>query len=524
MNQTILRSNVFESRRISLMAVAAFASMMLMGCATELKVVRATSGGEVPHAGAPYNLTFTQFRILVQTRLLKCLPSSTDSIQDLRIGQKFITSASEIRDPDREYVIDLSSLRALLKTTDIKVEYHENGALKSVNANADDKTGEFVTDLAAVAGKVLVSGFDVSAVAALPKKISPNREGPSPQKEKDPRQVRCSEAVRAALKIQPSLQKEVADKAKRLDEARSELELLTGIAKVLGRAWTDDGRKKLAQAIERSYRASVELSEAKAKLETILDLLTVSRDFMWPLDGRTFEESMAPLDFGALAKWFEDPGELDSQLKKSQISCTGLKLNLRSLAGLPRSAACSGKECKDDATQGLKFRMPVPGELEITSNNEQCGIGQSRISVSHRAMVSQLSPVFSLPLRNYPFMNQNVAALFDEAGRPMTIGYQSDAVAGRASGAISSIVDQAIKVREARRPKSELERLKEETELLQARAALEAARQSLAVPKSKEQSVAAQEFQADAAFAAAEAAGLRASAALAAAQAESSRR
>ena len=155
---------------------------------------------------------------------------------------------------------------------------------------------------------------------------------------------------------------------------------------------------------------------------------------------------------------------------------------------------------------------------------EKCGsASDANVFAVDAGLVSQLGPVFALPLKNYPFMNQTIEATFNDAGQPTRLGFKSDAAADKAAGAFGSLVDEAVKIREARKPKSEVEKLKEETELLKAKADLAAAKKALEPPKFGTQSDAAAAFTADTTVLQAELAKLQAEAALAAARAQAAR-
>jgi len=162
--------------------------------------------------------------------------------------------------------------------------------------------------------------------------------------------------------------------------------------------------------------------------------------------------------------------------------------------------------------------MQVPGELLLCAT-KSCEGTPAIATVA--GQVSQLGPVFALPLKNYPFMKQSIEATFNEAGQPTKLGYRDEAAAAEgAAGVFGTLVDEVAKVREARKPKTELEKLREETELLKARQELAAAKKALDPPKFDAQADAVAAFTADTSVLQAELAKLQAEAALAAAQAQ----
>lgn len=147
------------ARRAQLLLPLLGASM-LAGCATELRSVRLTeaavAANQVPLLGAPYNLTFTHFEIRVNRTLTACTPGAKEPQVEVAVAAT--AKPVEARDTMREYIIDFGALRAFFKTSGVSVEYHANGALKSVNAKVADETGPALASVLAVAGKVAIAG------------------------------------------------------------------------------------------------------------------------------------------------------------------------------------------------------------------------------------------------------------------------------------------------------------------------------------------------------------------------------
>jgi hypothetical protein len=154
----------------------------------------------------------------------------------------------------------------------------------------------------------------------------------------------------------------------------------------------------------------------------------------------------------------------------------------------------------------------MPGTLRACSNSS-C-TGEDVELFSDTGMFSQLGPIMTLPLRNYPFMTQTVVLTMNEAGQPTKIGYKSEAGAEKAMDAANTFVDEFGKVRQAKKPKSELDLIKEETALLEAKAKLAAAKTALYPNPNVSQATATAALKADTALLEAELAKLKAQAAL----------
>lgn len=65
-----------RQRVISLLAVGIVCFMS--GCTTSLNAVRLTSNEDLPPAGLPYSLPFTQYTITVTRRIVSCAANSTN--------------------------------------------------------------------------------------------------------------------------------------------------------------------------------------------------------------------------------------------------------------------------------------------------------------------------------------------------------------------------------------------------------------------------------------------------------------
>lgn len=502
---TVMQGRLAAQSGLGQAVLALCACALMSGCASELRVVSSKGNDPIPHAGAPYNLTFTQFRITVHRRLADCRPGRTS--QDpvtLDVVTQFKIDSREARDPAREYVIDFLALRSFMKTTDLRIEYHPNGALKTVNASADDVTGSLVGAVASAVARFAVSQVPVLKTLAEMDTFS-ELPGPCPGHLKP--------EVSDALLRRDDLTREVEQLAKDVERSRAEVEHLVTVGKVQGRVWSEAERVQMTAALQRIQELVRRLNPLRTELNDLLALLTISSELAWPSDGDLRSGMIPRPGDGTLGKWIR-PGA-------THLPLADHFLYLRSDSRLQPTGKCPPSGCQEPPEAGLRFRIPVPGELLICSGAECMPDGSGgQVVVRHEAMLSQLGRVFALPLRNYPFMKQNLVATFSEAGQPLSLGYMSDALAARAGDSLAGLVDQVVKVRDARKPRSELEQLKEETELLQARAAREAARRALETPKAQDQAAVAQAFQPDAAGVAAAVTSLRTQSTITAARSE----
>lgn len=489
--------------------------LLMAGCSTQLTVVRVKDGA-VPGAGAPYNLTFTQYDIAVTRRVTAC-PSATDPA--LVVTVEATATHKEARDPQRDYVIDFADLRSFFKTSDVTVDYHPNGALKSINATVKDETGAVLASAFSSVGKLAGAGLLGLGGPAI-------MSGAAPAKP-----AQCTGTVLSALGKIKTLESQVKAATRDLTDISADLDRLTAMAQAMGRAWGRDERNELKKQIDAMYRARKQLGELNLSLKAEIAKVALVDTLVWPPDGETLISAapvLAALTAEQIDKWGEN---LTIANLQALATDTAVWARLRATSNIGRRAACPQNICPDDSLAGLKYRMPAPGILELCSvlppasaaGTAQQPCDPAAVVGSDAGLVSQLGPVFALQLKNYPFMDQTISATFNDAGQPTTLGFRSAAAAPGVAGALGGLVDQTLAVRAALKPKSALDKLKDETELLKAQAELAAAKKALEPPKFADQVAAADGFTADATVAEAELAKLQADAALAAARALTSK-
>lgn len=479
--------------RVSTTPVVLAVLTLLAGCATELRSVHVGNSADVPLAGAPYNLTFTQYELRMVRRLVTCPGSGSTEAEDrqMKVVTQVVVKPLEVRDPAREYVIDFLALRSFLKTTDMKVEYHENGALKSVNASADDKTAETLGAVVGAVGKVALATVSPAAAAAskgtFGVMVKPSEEVADA----------CKFEVQRALRDLPKLQADLKRKTRELERATVTLSQLVAWAAGLGDAVTNDLRKRFDQQFPRVIGLQDEVQVLKDKLEAVLETLTTEAQAQtWPPDGETRKSAGAlfkDLSAKELGNWAHQPapGTLADLQARTRVHA-----GLQGATPMSMPHADPNRQRPADATvAGLKYRMAVPGALRLC--NQACDTRDAEEIGRHPGLISQLGPVMTLPLKNHPFMTQTLSASFDPGGRPTALGYRSEASAEKAAGALNNVVDEVLKVREARQPKTELQQLKDETELLEAQAKNAAAKKALDPARFTEQADAVAAFDAD---------------------------
>jgi hypothetical protein len=123
-------------------------TLPLMACTTQLAVNSVDPKNPQTRVGLPYPLTMTQEKIETDYRLTEC-----GAMPKISVEVKVLETITK-NDPKHTYTIDPNSLGSPLKTSAVRLEYHPNGAVKTLNAIAEDKTGDIIVSLGSAAVKI----------------------------------------------------------------------------------------------------------------------------------------------------------------------------------------------------------------------------------------------------------------------------------------------------------------------------------------------------------------------------------
>lgn len=501
-------------------------AVALAGCTTELNAVRVQEKGNIPAAGAPYFLTFTQYDITVTRRVKACTPGLEVAIS-AKIERK------EVRDPKHHYVIDFESLQSPFKISEITIEYHQTGELKSINANAEDRAGPVVTSVFTSIGKIAAVA---AGVRLLRLRIDEGCK-PAIQAYFVCEQPLNGEKPQAGCPtVLDALEKNTKTAAQNVEQRSAELDHLTALGATLGKAWGVSERKEHAEKLKELQNAKNALITSKDKLEAALKEISVVDKVTWPPDGETFKQD-APIvkglttdqicesgssTTGQSCKW----GSVDKAQYPILRANTEVWAKLEGTVPLGRTESCDDS-CLENMKAGFKYRFPVPGRLSLCSPSKSddsrketfCSLSSSDTYTEEKiatdeGMISQLGPIFVLPLHSMPFSNKAIEATFTTTGFPTKLGIKSKVASAEGAATLAGgMVDEIIKVREAK-AKNRLEEVEAETKLLKAEKDLADAKKALEPPKSDEQAEALAAFTAETALMNAELANIKARTAL----------
>lgn len=441
----------------------------LAGCSTELKVQRYFDATKLPTAGAPYSLSFTQYELSITRRLASCSskgdPSDPDPDKqkpkpvDLKVGLKVDIKNSETRDPMRNYVVDLESLDSFFKTTSATVAYYDSGAIKSLNASAEDKTGEFIASVAGTFSKLITADVLGPGLWAFGQETKG-----------------CSARTKKQLAALEALETEIEARSAKVDALTEELTKLNAVLLAAKELSSKATRDKLGQLQVQLMDEMGKLASAMKRTEPLMKALSESQKIKWPDDGETFatvegKPAIPDLDRKLFDSWLNNDlakpyieTQSDTALYKKLAAKSAIHLKLQAADKLGRSAAC-GQTCPDDGLSGFKYRIPAQGQLLVCADTT-CG-EDTLHKASDVASISQLGHIYVLPLKSTLFSTKTVSATFAENGTPTSVGVTSAAASDKAGTALAAIGDLAATVHKTRAEK-ELNDLKAKTDLLKA--------------------------------------------------------
>lgn len=315
---------------------------------------------------------------------------------------------------------------------EVKLEFHENGTLKSFNGSSKGQGGKIV------AAAIKAASFAATAVLGVPLPGALAVKGqPKPR---DP--LVCKEAI--------------ANLVKRKDELKSTLA---------------DLRKKLSQPGP-SEDLLVQITQTEAELADTLERLTISaKAAVWTpkADIAALPSSPAPADLSA---WFENTDQAKLQEPLNAIGL-GQMLDYVATARFITKTDASSTENGGKPYRALVYREP--GLIEVSLNplkpfykgeltpNEAIKAERAYddTKIKETVKVPQIGNLKIIPFDGSGiFGSRAVAATFNEKGDLTSIGYTStggaDALAGVIDASVAAATEQ--RDRETNALKREVER------------------------------------------------------------------
>jgi hypothetical protein len=472
----IMSNGEHMQRNATWISTVLLMTVFASGCGTaELRSVRTVTGTPLPASAAPYNLVFTQFNVTVTRRLQCFAPLPDDQIDAVKgkifdekspqakIVPSFSVTKTELKDPLRQYVFDLGPKTDGLKTIDFKVDYFDSGALKSINGTATDETAPLIASVIKTVG----------AAVALTLPVSVGARQPGPRGVGQPYRI-CTDEAKRAVKSLVIAQTALIAKT---DEVTAATKAVTDFTTILGgggpQGVPQSDLQKLRSLrkalVDRQNEQDILKKDVEEKLKYISDVETVT----WPLDGETFKSDdpvVPPLDNEKFQRWFmplpaPKLGDEEGQKKaeENNVKETAVYFQLVALdANMGRATTeCTKDKCNndpatglnDDSDTGLRYRVPVVGELRSCSlslRDDEDGHCKDYDKVWGPGPVAQLGHVFSLPLKTKTFEDKTIAAEFTEGGMPTSLETKSKAISTNVATVLNQLGTTAADIKKTK--------------------------------------------------------------------------
>lgn len=436
--------------------IAATLATGAAGCSTQLVVNRVLPNAEPP-AGVVYFLPLVEYEVKLVRQLVRCDDVDQNSA-DANLAVKTAATATTryLQDPDHAYSIDYDKLSSALKKTDVTIELHENGTLKSVNASVTDETRQVIANVVSgVARLALIS-------AGLPGAQLDDKGKPVD------RNV-CTPAARSALKSLKSL--EAAIKAGQSAIEATETEI----------ADSKEHPDKLKPLREKLKKLKDEQAANGKLRDKAVEFLTHTKlhHFRPKTDMR--QAPLAPMP-ELLSKWFTEVGKATPEVAEAMTATVAV-------AGASQTGKAGNAVVNGDA---FYYRQPAdailvvcPGTACLDAATKVLLLPEDKRLLSTPTVVPQLGVLARLAFENGAFESNILKATFRPSGMLEKLESSSKASATEASAAFKDSVEVLGKVKDQKRKEGlqqlgdDADRLKAEKARLDAELELEKSRKAL---------------------------------------------
>jgi len=447
----------------SCLPVALAVAVLCTSCTTSLqsRVPSKDATGEV-QKGVIYTLPMTSVEVQADFLVRNCTLNSQQEAQ-LTFDLVAMSAASSlVPDPSEQYTLDYQALNSALKTTSASLFWHQNGMLKSINAEVDDRNAQVISSIASTALNATKAVLAAnSGVAANKTNACPNfidkllKDKLQLEDQKLPSARIADDELTAQQKTMTELSVKVAlldaqiKEAKDAKDAVKETQLNQQAkefkAKVAAASKLIDGKSLQAPALQAELQKIVEKLTIRAKLaqwtpstknggceefgslqQTYWDKLAKALDAPLPdfkpkQSHPTPEQVKAALDEA-----------LDAQRRISPPP--GKKFAAQACV-LVREGAPNGQKKLDGVSpiQGVVYRQPLSGRIYV----KQTAVANSEIYAASDISIPQLGSKGLLSLKNGWFDKNSIKVTFNEDGSLSEFGFTQASRAERAAAAAS---------------------------------------------------------------------------------------
>jgi hypothetical protein len=448
--------------------IMAAAATALAACSS-IDVKRADHGAPDLPDGLVYYLPAKQFNVSVAFELQDCLVDAGKPV--IPYTTSAVVTESLVADLSQVHYIRYGELSAKTKVVGFNVQLYDNGTLKSVNAKAEDRSGQIITSVAEAAGS-LARGL------AMGRFYSANAKEQSELCAPEFLKLLAARA-NAQNRLAEDRQADKARKAKGTQVAAAALGFAQAKVKVAELAKTgttkekEDAARALAVAEEvlnglKTEQADLGESQADkiaADLAAARAALTETVVLAWQpsLSETTTTIAYPEASFGKLL--------LKEKDKANKIAA---QVVLQLLGGAKANVGAIGTAT--NSTKGIVYRQPVTARLSICPGDCVTGGAVRNPILSQTYLLPQMGALGALPLKNEIFDKNSLVLAQTSDGTLVSLQFDSEAslekaaeTAKTASAKYMETVGNLIKDRRTERSAQREDRSKEREERTEAR-------------------------------------------------------
>lgn len=406
---------MYDKSRWIVLAVAPI--FMIQGCTSKITSSRVTSISPVkPIEGIVYSLPKAEFTVKTSFVITEC--KVIDENVSFKYEEFDNVAYSPVNDLSNMYVIDLKEYNKASKKSNLEIQMHDNGAIKSINGTADDQSGEIVVDLVKTAGTVALYAvapevpLTLSALLVTKPTDASKMTRSSVTKKVEIRTL-CTETVEKAIENRPSAKKA-------LDGAQQSVEAqLKAIKRMRDQNATN---ASLNPQYKKLWALNEELEIKQKTYDDLLADITISAS-------KTFLDSYSELI---------EPGNkaFEGKIDQSYIPQIKEKLKRRFTVGGGYVEASKQKMDGNDIIEGILYRQPAKVQLKICDENTlKCVFDEYK-------SVPGVGVLASLPFSNEAFQTNALEAVFTDQGMLTRVKYTTNSTAKAMSETAGKLADE----------------------------------------------------------------------------------
>lgn len=443
--------------------LALAAAVLCSACTTQLQSrISPKEETDDVQEGVIYTLPMSSVDVQAVFLVRNCIVGAQQEAQlsfDL-VGMS--AESSLVQDPREQYVLDYQALNSALKTTSASLFWHQNGMLKSINAEVDDRSAQVVSSIGSTAlnaTKAVLAAY--SGVAGLANAACPNfiDKFIKDKVELENKKIPAARVADDALAAQQKAATELSVKVTLLDaQIKEAKDAKDTVKEGQLNLQTKDLRAKLAAATKLIEGKSLQAPALQAELQKTVEKLTVrvklaqwspsrekggceefssSQDAFWDKLATAPDAPLPdfkPKQVHPTAAQVQEA--LDEALKAQRAISPkpGARFAAQACV-LIRAGAPNGQKAFEAKTPiaGIVYRQPLSGRIFV----KHVGVADSEIYAAADISIPQLGSKALLALENKWFDKNSIKVTFNEDGSLSEFGFTQASRAERAAVAAS---------------------------------------------------------------------------------------